>query len=122
MTLGNFQGSFAASVNMNGSICDGEWHKIDVLKTLNTALLTVDTQPAAIGFGRGGVSSTDTDDPLYLGGLPDNLKEEKIKQLNHITDNYLGCMRVLSLNDEKQPSMSASKVVGHVTLNTCPSN
>lgn len=84
-------------------------------------MLTIDDQPTVISTGQPGISSTDTKDPLYIGGLPSKLKEEKSSELNNVKDNYLGCLRIESINGMPQ-TLNNAKIEGEVTLNTCPIN
>lgn len=102
-------------------ICNGEWHLIKLIKIDNVVMLTVDNFPTKIGTGQGGISSTDTEDPLYIGGLPDKFKESRKKFLDGVTDDYLGCMRILEINSNSVP-VSSTIIDGHVTLNNCPLN
>ncbi|OTF80998.1 hypothetical protein BLA29_013358 [Euroglyphus maynei] len=90
-------------------------------KTKNLVMLTIDDQPTTISLGQAGISSTDTKDPLYIGGLPAKLKEEKSTQLNNVKDDYLGCLRIVSINGQSQ-TLNNAKVEGEVTLNSCPIN
>lgn len=82
-------------------------------------MLTVDDNLPIISVGQVGISSTDTKDPLYIGGLPEKLKQEKRLKLDNIVDDYLGCMRINSIN-AKPPTFNNAKIEGHITLNTCP--
>ncbi|KAF7496702.1 Laminin-like protein epi-1 [Sarcoptes scabiei] len=91
-----------AKGSAKGSICDGEWHVIKAIKTKNLVMLTVDDNPPIISVGQVGISSTDTKDPLYIGGLPEKLKQEKRLKLDNIVDDYLGCMRINSINAKPQ--------------------
>ncbi|KPM02403.1 paramyosin-like protein 1, partial [Sarcoptes scabiei] len=108
-----------AKGSAKGSICDGEWHVIKAIKTKNLVMLTVDDNLPIISVGQVGISSTDTKDPLYIGGLPEKLKQEKRLKLDNIVDDYLGCMRINSIN-AKPPTFNNAKIEGHITLNTCP--
>ncbi|GFY37998.1 laminin-like protein epi-1 [Trichonephila inaurata madagascariensis] len=97
-------------------LCDGEFHTIQVVKSNNFVTLSVDGVFSEPGIGVGGVSSTDTNDPLYIGGLP----EASLSKRGVLTfDQFAGCMRYLEL-DSKPQSLAQSRVFGQVTLNTCP--
>lgn len=78
------------------------------------ATLLVDDNNLEPGIGVGGVSSTDTRDPLYIGGLPNDIKNSK----GVIKDNFVGCMRILQMNKRRQ-SFNQAKIYDHVTLNSC---
>lgn len=88
-------------------------------KTKNLVMLTIDDQPTAISTGQPGISSTDTKDPLYIGGLPAKLKDEKLAQLNNVKDDYLGCLQIISINGMPQ-TLNNAKIEGEITLNSCP--
>ncbi|GBN15286.1 Laminin subunit alpha-4, partial [Araneus ventricosus] len=97
-------------------LCDGEFHTIQVVKSNNFVTLSVDGEFSEPGIGVGGVSSTDTKDPLYIGGLPE---ESFAKRGVLTTEQFAGCMRYVEL-DSKPQSLAQARVFGQVTLNTCP--
>lgn len=94
-------------------LCDGEWHSVEANKINNVVTLSIDRQSVEPGIGIGGVSSTDTKDPLYIGGVPDDIRQTK-----GLVDNFVGCLRILIMNSRRH-SLSQARVEGHVTLNTC---
>ena len=52
-------------------MCNGHWHRIKALKAKNIVTLYVDGVFAhPPGYSAGSGSSTDTTDPLYIGGVP----------------------------------------------------
>jgi len=104
---------------MSGLLCDGNWHTINAVKMKNVVMLTVDETGTVDSIGLPGISSTDTKDPLFIGGLPSKLKEEKKAHLNSVTDDYLGCLRINEIKGQT-PSISNVKMEGRITLNTCP--
>ena len=89
------------------------------MKHKNVVTLTVDDE-IEIGMGNAGISSTDTKDPLHIGGLPSKLKEEKKMHLNSVTDDYLGCMRINEINGAPPNMDNLKNIEGRVTLNSCP--
>lgn len=89
-----------------------------MLKNKNIVTLNVDEE-TQLGMGQAGISSTDTKDPLFIGGLPDKMKEEKKRFLNGVADDYLGCLRILEMNGQPV-SLSNVKLEGLITLNSCP--
>ncbi|XP_015919728.2 laminin subunit alpha isoform X1 [Parasteatoda tepidariorum] len=97
-------------------LCDGEWHTVQVVKSNNFVTLSLDGIFSDPGIGVGGVSATDTNDPLYIGGVPESSFS---KRGVLTTDHFVGCMRYLEL-DSKPQQFEQSRVVGHVTMNTCP--
>ena len=48
--------------------CDGNWHEIHAVKAKNVVTLSVDDIFAQPGIGVPGVSSTDTNHGLFIGG------------------------------------------------------
>ncbi len=51
-------------------LCNGKWHSIKAVKAKNVVTLYVDDVFTYPGIGEAGVSSTDTNDRLYIGGVP----------------------------------------------------
>lgn len=88
---------------------------VAVVKVRNVAGLAVDKGNTITVIGVAGVSSTDTNSPLYVGGLPDRNVRGLITQ----TD-YVGCIRNLKIASNPQISLANAKVFGAVTANTCP--
>ena len=68
----NGQGEISTIYNppTRNNMCNGQWHRITAVKAKNVVTLYVDGVFAHPGIGAGGVSSTDTNDPLYIGGVP----------------------------------------------------
>ncbi|XP_054153409.1 laminin subunit alpha-like [Oppia nitens] len=110
-------GAGAINVTFNPSskyyFCDGEWHTVQASKINNVVTLSIDKQSLEPGIGIGGVSSTDTKDPLYIGGVPVDVKQSK-----GLVDNFVGCLRILEMNSRRH-SLTQARIEGHVTLNTC---
>ena len=97
-------------------LCDGKWHSIQAVKEKNIVTLAIDEGNFEIGMGVGGVSSTDTNDPLFLGGIPE---DEALTLGLEIRENFSGCIKDLQISS--RPSSLAEAIVnGQVTLNTCP--
>jgi len=96
-------------------LCDGEWHTIQATKTANTVILMVDAN-TEYAMGVGGVTSTDTMDPLYVGGVP---PEDRGKPGIGTTENFVGCIRNLLISGRTVP-MAGVTVYGPVNLSTCP--
>ncbi|CAG2159955.1 unnamed protein product [Oppiella nova] len=111
----NGAGSFNVTFNPSSKyyLCDGEWHTVHASKINNVVTLTIDKQFGDTGMGIGGVSSTDTKDPLYIGGVPVDVQLSK-----GIVDNFVGCLRVVEMNSRRH-SLNQARVEGHVTLNSC---
>ena len=86
-----------------------------MVKVRNVAAMAVDDLTVTPQFGVAGVSSTDTSSPLYVGGVPNRNLRGIITQ-----ENYVGCIRNLTIKDRKKISLAGAKVFGAVTTNTCP--
>lgn len=96
-------------------LCDGEWHQISVVKAKNLITLSVDEMLSDPGIGVPGVSSTDTADPLYIGGMP---KPHLAKGIE-TTDQFVGCIHNVQIK-KSQPNFADADIFGSVTINTCP--
>lgn len=116
-TVDNGRGPFTAVYNppTENYLCNGNWHTINVVKTANVAILTVDGVNSEPQFGPGGVTATDTNDPLYLGGVPDPLFLKGVE----VNEHYVGCIHSVGLN-EQTISLTQGRIFGQVTLNSCP--
>jgi len=114
-TVDNGGGPFSVTKEPGKQLCDGEWHTIQAVKERNIITLSLDDGTIAIAVGMGGISSTDTNDPLYLGGVPAG---ESTPGLD-VTDKYVGCISDIKISD-RPVFMGSSVVYGDVTLNTCP--
>lgn len=95
------------------SLCDGKWHTIRAEKNKNVVRVRVDGVYSKVGVGVEGVSETNTNDPLYIGGVP--VRHSGVRT----TENYVGCIRNVQV-DKKPYNLSAGTPVGNVNLNTCP--
>lgn len=104
------------------ALCDGKWHSISVNKAKNVLLLTVDGNNAPAGTGAVGSSEINTNDPMYIGGVPD------FTRTGVLTDrNFSGCIRNFEIRRGKgelykAQYLSSGDVTGDVTLNKCPRN
>jgi hypothetical protein len=75
--------------------------------------LNIDDNNLEPGIGIGGVSSTDTKDPLYIGGVPNEIRQSK-----GVVENFVGCLRILEMNNRRH-SLNQARISGRVTLNSC---
>uniref|UniRef100_A0A8C9TNF6 Laminin subunit alpha 3 n=1 Tax=Scleropages formosus TaxID=113540 RepID=A0A8C9TNF6_SCLFO len=67
--VNNGAGQFNVSVMPQQSLCDGTFHRVAVIKRNNVVQLDVDTE-GQYTVGPSSAILTDTNDPLYVGGLP----------------------------------------------------
>ncbi|XP_022314761.2 laminin subunit alpha-like [Crassostrea virginica] len=123
-TADNGQGEVTTEYvpQVENALCDGEWHHISVNKAKNVLLLTVDESNAPAGTGAVGSSEINTNDPMYIGGVPDfNLRGVQVDR------NFSGCIRNFEIRRGKgelykAQYLSSGEVTGDVTLNKCPKN
>ena len=73
--------------------CKDEWHEIHAMKAKNVVTLAVDKISAQPGIGVPGVSSTDINDPLFLGGHTDPVSFN----LDPEDANYFGYMKDIQI-------------------------
>ncbi|XP_074640335.1 laminin subunit alpha-like [Tubulanus polymorphus] len=100
---------------INGGLCDGKWHEIIGIKAKNVVMLKVDgVDGQERGIGDAGVSSTDTNDPLYVGGIP----ETALARGRKTNKQYVGCIFALKINNE-DANIGGSKQVGDIVTG-CP--
>ena len=85
------------------------------IKAKNVVTLSVDNVFVEPGIGVAGVSSTDTNNPLFIGGHPNPSKPRGIKT----QEQFVGCIRNLNINRSLY-RFGASQAIGSVTATTCP--
>ncbi|XP_046389625.1 laminin subunit alpha [Ischnura elegans] len=97
--------------------CDGQWHTISAIKNKNTVSLAVDREYVEPGIGEYGSSSTDTANPLFLGGhmhiVPARFRGIETRL------PYVGCVRNVMINS-KALELSVTQAIGNVTMGVCP--
>ena len=96
-------------------LCDGKWHYIQAIKAKNVVTLSVDNVFLEPGIGVAGVSSTDTNNPLFIGGHPNPSKPRGIKT----QEQFVGCIRNLNINGNHL-RFGSTQAIGSVTATTCP--
>lgn len=100
-----------------GGLCDGSWHTILAIKRENVVELGIDGGDRFEESGIGDVYITDTNSPLFVGGLP----EEEMSGYSGLDtkEHFVGCIKDIVIN-EVSMSVSNTTIKGHVTMNTCP--
>jgi len=94
-------------------LCDGEWHLIKAQKAKNVITLEVDNITTSPGIAGPGIATTNTKDPLYIGGVPE------LHRGIRTTDTYAGCIRDLFLANKPQ-DLNRAQVMGAVDIGSCP--
>uniref|UniRef100_A0A8C4RZG4 Laminin subunit alpha-1 n=2 Tax=Erpetoichthys calabaricus TaxID=27687 RepID=A0A8C4RZG4_ERPCA len=84
----------AISKNADSSLCDGKWHKLQANKSKNRISLTIDGRTVHVANPHSHSTSADTNDPIYVGGYPGNVKQNCLT----IQTPFKGCMRSLQLS------------------------
>nr|XP_013006500.1 laminin subunit alpha-2 isoform X4 [Cavia porcellus] len=91
----NGAGRFTAvyDAGVPGYLCDGQWHKVTANKIKHRLELTVDGNQVEAQSPNPASTSADTNDPVFVGGFPDDLKQFGL------TTNvrFRGCIRALRL-------------------------
>uniref|UniRef100_A0A1I7XHB3 Laminin EGF-like domain-containing protein n=1 Tax=Heterorhabditis bacteriophora TaxID=37862 RepID=A0A1I7XHB3_HETBA len=91
---------YQTTLRSNTSILDGEWHNVKATRRGNTGYLIVDEESVE-GVTPHGTDSIDTQPPLYLGGIPNELASYARTLIPGVKTEFGGCIRELSLNDKK---------------------
>uniref|UniRef100_A0A3B3SV33 Laminin subunit alpha 1 n=1 Tax=Paramormyrops kingsleyae TaxID=1676925 RepID=A0A3B3SV33_9TELE len=76
-----------------GGLCDGHWHSVLANKNKYGLSLTVDGTMTQVDNPHPQSTSADTNDPIYVGGFPDHVKQNCLT----INTPFRGCMRKLRL-------------------------
>ncbi len=85
------------------------------IKAKGVVTLSVDNVFVEPGIGADDVSSTDTNNPLFIGGHPDPSKPRGIKT----QEQFVGCIRNLNIN-RNLLRFGSTQAIGSVTATTCP--
>ncbi|XP_071940937.1 laminin-like protein epi-1 [Antedon mediterranea] len=110
----NSQEPFETSTNSLGTIlCDGQWHSVRVEKIRHVIDLTVDGVVTSVKLKN--AKSIRTDDPLYIGGIPDTEPGDHINSAKA----FVGCLRDITINGDLI-AMDGKESSGKISLNFCP--
>ncbi|CAI4221509.1 unnamed protein product [Auanema sp. JU1783] len=118
--------SLVYSPSSGSSLCDGHWHSIKIMKKKNLMTLTVDGKSNLHIMKKSKKPETVTNDPIYLGGLPDGAEAKGLDT----KAPYIGCLRITNYGDKKtrvirrrkQIDVSKLEVFGDVSNKGCPVN
>lgn len=116
-TVDNGRGPITAVFKPQSSsqFCDGNWHEIHAVKAKNVVTLSVDDIFAQPGIGVPGVSSTDTNHGLFIGGHP---RPDRLTGLQ-TRRNFVGCIRNIVI--ENNPlEVHHGMLKGDILSNVCP--
>ncbi|XP_078073116.1 laminin subunit alpha-1 [Mustelus asterias] len=82
----------------SNQLCNGQWHKLRANKSKHRIALTVDGVTVQADNPYIQSTSADTNDPIYVGGYPANVKQNCLT----IQKPFQGCMRNLRLTKNQQ--------------------
>ncbi|XP_017739471.1 PREDICTED: laminin subunit alpha-3 [Rhinopithecus bieti] len=108
-------GGTSTSVTPKQSLCDGQWHSVAVTIKQHILHLELDTD-SSYTAGQIPFPPASTQEPLHLGGAPDNLTTLRIP----VWKSFFGCLRNIFVNHIPVPVTEALEVQGPVSLNGCP--
>ncbi|MBN3307029.1 LAMA1 protein, partial [Amia calva] len=97
--VNNGAGRISAIFTPRGTLCDGKWHVLVANNKKHGLTLTVDGVTVQTANPHSQSTSADTNDPIYVGGFPANVKQNCLT----INTPFTGCMKNLRL------------IKGHVT-------
>jgi len=97
------------------AFCNGEWHEIHAVKAKNVVTLSVNKIFAQPGIGVPGVSSTDTNNPLFIGGHP----RPRRFGIHKSEASFQGCMKDVVV-EGKPTVMTKDRIIGDVHSHVCP--
>ena len=116
-TVDNGRGPITATFRPNDQFefCNGRWHEIHAVKAKNVVTLSVNKIFAQPGIGVPGVSSTDTNSKLFLGGHP----RPGFFGLDPREANYVGCMKDVVI-ERKPYFFTNDQIIGDISAHVCP--
>uniref|UniRef100_A0AAR2M073 Laminin, alpha 4 n=1 Tax=Pygocentrus nattereri TaxID=42514 RepID=A0AAR2M073_PYGNA len=108
-------GGFSTNVSPKGGICDGNWHKITVIRDSNVVQLDVDSEVTHV-VGPVTPRAETPRAPVFIGGAPDSLLPVGVSSRRGLT----GCLRNLSVGESAVNLSRSALVIGAVSLSGCP--
>ncbi|XP_054439429.1 laminin subunit alpha-3 isoform X2 [Pteronotus mesoamericanus] len=108
-------GGILTSVTPKQSLCDGQWHSVAVTIKQHILHLELDADNSYTA-GRLPFPPSTTQEPLYIGGVPADLKTLKLP----VWKSFFGCLKSIQVNHIPVPVTDAVEARGTVSLNGCP--
>ncbi|KAM5163419.1 laminin subunit alpha-4 [Mantella aurantiaca] len=108
---------FSTNVVPKQSLCDGQWHRIAVIRDGNVLQLDVDSEINHV-VGPLNKKLANLKEPVFVGGVPDSLLAPSLTTRNSFT----GCIRNFVIDKQPVSFSKASLVSGAVSVNTCPAS
>ena len=114
----NGRGPIVATFKPNNEFefCNGKWHEIHAVKAKNVVTLSVNKIFAQPGIGVPGVSSTDTNNPLFLGG---HIRPRRFQSLRQDQTSFHGCMKDVVI-ERKVHEFTFNEIFGDISSHVCP--
>ncbi|XP_071997862.1 laminin subunit alpha-4 [Engystomops pustulosus] len=106
---------FSTSVVPKQSLCDGQWHRIAVIRDANVVQLDVDSEINHV-VGPLNRKLVHLKEPIFVGGVPDPFLSPSLTTRN----SFMGCIRNFVIDKRPVSFSKASFVNGAVSINTCP--
>nr|XP_008118846.2 PREDICTED: laminin subunit alpha-4 [Anolis carolinensis] len=113
--LNNGIKEFSTSVIPKQNLCDGQWHRIAVIRDANVVQLDVDSEVNHV-VGPLNPKATDHREPVFVGGVPESLLTFSLTTRN----SFNGCIRNFMIDESPVSFSKAALVSGAVSINRCP--
>lgn len=111
----------ASAITVEGPnfLADGRWHRVTAVRDRKVGRVSIDSSPPVTKSSQGDLEQLDLfNSPLYLGGIKDFDKAVSHPGHHIQTDDFLGCMRNVFINDKKLEPSSATDSAG--ITDRCP--
>ncbi|XP_012676862.2 laminin subunit alpha-4 [Clupea harengus] len=106
---------FSTVVTPMLGMCDGNWHRITVIRDASVVQLDVDSEANhVVGPLNSGAHISRT--PVFVGGAPASLLPPSVAARR----SYTGCIRNLTVNETPVSFRKAALVSGAVGVDSCP--
>ncbi|VDO27999.1 unnamed protein product [Haemonchus placei] len=110
-------GSGQTIIRSNRSILNGEWHSVKASRRGSEGLLVVDEESTEAVVSAG-TDAIDTQPPLYLGGIPNELASYARTIVPGVRTEFGGCIREFKLNDKKFDTIARDHGIGECSVKT----
>nr|CDJ93610.1 Laminin G domain containing protein [Haemonchus contortus] len=110
-------GSGQTIIRSNRSILNGEWHSVKASRRGSEGLLVVDDESTEAVVSAG-TDAIDTQPPLYLGGIPNELASYARTIVPGVRTEFGGCIREFKLNDKKFDTVARDHGIGECSVRT----
>uniref|UniRef100_A0AAY4BPY9 Laminin, alpha 4 n=1 Tax=Denticeps clupeoides TaxID=299321 RepID=A0AAY4BPY9_9TELE len=106
---------FSTLVTPRQGVCDGNWHRITIIRDASVVQLDVDSEVNRV-VGPLTTGALNSKTPVFVGGAPASL----LKTSMATTRPYTGCMRNLKVNGSPVSFSKAALVSGAIGVGSCP--